>query len=817
MAKKGRSARERKTLPLRDQRIPHPLLKKHPNLPSSIPSTFERLANSVLAQFRRSPAAARIGRQADAATAAAARALPPPVDPNCGGSEDDSPSTSAASSHGFGGGGGGAWGGAALFAHGRSALNLVGWGDRASHDATGGGRYGGDFARRTSLEDEAGVVSYAALHRPAGRNGVPPWWSAAWRAGQRRARAWRAARDSAAEAARAAKAAAAPPRAAAATTTVGRWLAARRSAAAARSLTATRAIAFRAAWARRYARANTVGLRKIVKKYGKMCGDPDAGRLLQVFWAGDSRRARTGFLTSPLVAELRVVEVLLSHDRAVTLAGEKGGGGRGAGGPPTPALIPPADTAEGVAPSQELAAPAPAHLLAAHAHHLAPAPPPPPPPRALTPEEEAAAAAAAARRAAKGKAPLVLPPVASEEEATDSDKDGGVRPAARPRPVSAPARPSTHGRAPARPPLAAAWAEPPGGSTSAAAAAAIERGVGVVPFCPDEALFEDDDDDDDDEDDEDDDEGEEDGDGDGEPSATSRGAWYGGGGGGRPKGQGRQSTAASLLGRTPSRPGGAALGPASPPRALGLSLVSPPASSAGDGGGGGGGGGGGRGGGGSAASGSRRTGRRGSGGRGRVLARVADAAALDEVLDADAVPSAAALSVEEGSSVAGGSPRGLTALPPPPPPLSAVSAATAAAARPVAPHLRCPICLDALFRPLGLGCGHCFCTDCALASAGQGNAIGRLAARLAALDRDTPCPGCRRPGAFVDAVPMLHTSALVRLRHPRAWAERRAEAACRAAQQRRALDRRADRQSRKWKGRGVTAFDLLRVPSTEIF
>jgi hypothetical protein len=64
---------------------------------------------------------------------------------------------------------------------------------------------------------------------------------------------------------------------------------------------------------------------------------------------------------------------------------------------------------------------------------------------------------------------------------------------------------------------------------------------------------------------------------------------------------------------------------------------------------------------------------------------------------------------------------------------------------------------------------------------------------------------------------MLHTSSLVRLRHPKAWAERRAEAVVRARQQRRALDRRAERLTRRWQGRGVTPFDILRVPDTEIF
>jgi hypothetical protein len=174
---------------------------------------------------------------------------------------------------------------------------------------------------------------------------------------------------------------------------------------------------------------------------------------------------------------------------------------------------------------------------------------------------------------------------------------------------------------------------------------------------------------------------------------------------------------------------------------------------------------------------------------------------LDDFLDADVVPSARALSVASTDHGAA------TGHPPPP----------AAAAAAISPHLRCAICLDVLFRPLGLACGHAFCADCALAAVGQGRAVGTLAARLAALDRDTPCPGCRRPGAFRAAVPMVDTSALARLRHPRQWAERRAEAGARARLLRRALDRRAARAARRAGGRGVTPFDILRAPDTEIF
>ena len=134
----------------------------------------------------------------------------------------------------------------------------------------------------------------------------------------------------------------------------------------------------------------------------------------------------------------------------------------------------------------------------------------------------------------------------------------------------------------------------------------------------------------------------------------------------------------------------------------------------------------------------------------------------------------------------------------------------------VARSLRCPICLDVLFRPLGLACGHVFCSDCAFTAVGRGNAVGTLAALLASLDAAEPCPECRRPAAYEGARQMVELSRLVRARHPDLWAERRAEALLKAKQLRAILERRAARVAAAVPG-SATPFDLLAAKPYEDF
>ena len=123
--------------------------------------------------------------------------------------------------------------------------------------------------------------------------------------------------------------------------------------------------------------------------------------------------------------------------------------------------------------------------------------------------------------------------------------------------------------------------------------------------------------------------------------------------------------------------------------------------------------------------------------------------------------------------------------------------------------LRCPICLDVMYRPLGLSCGHAFCAECAFRAVGRGGGVGSLPALLDSVHPGEPCPECRRPDAFVGARAMRVTGALAKVRHARAWAEKRDEARERGAARRRIVER------RRLRGRAPTALDVLRPGEME--
>ncbi|KAL4450682.1 hypothetical protein ABPG77_001038 [Micractinium sp. CCAP 211/92] len=90
-------------------------------------------------------------------------------------------------------------------------------------------------------------------------------------------------------------------------------------------------------------------------------------------------------------------------------------------------------------------------------------------------------------------------------------------------------------------------------------------------------------------------------------------------------------------------------------------------------------------------------------------------------------------------------------------------------------ELRCPICLDALYKPVGLACGHKFCKECALGNAGLARAIGTFANLASYVRGRTACPQCRQPGVYREAIRLRHLDRVVRARFPRDWEERRRE------------------------------------------
>ncbi|CAK0780442.1 hypothetical protein CVIRNUC_005055 [Coccomyxa viridis] len=92
------------------------------------------------------------------------------------------------------------------------------------------------------------------------------------------------------------------------------------------------------------------------------------------------------------------------------------------------------------------------------------------------------------------------------------------------------------------------------------------------------------------------------------------------------------------------------------------------------------------------------------------------------------------------------------------------------------PEYQCPICLEVMYQPLGLECGHKFCADCVFTCVGKGRALGTVKAILDHVPADSACPECRTPGVFVAAIQLTETENLIKQRYPQAWAERAEEA-----------------------------------------
>ncbi|CAL5224097.1 g6726 [Coccomyxa viridis] len=105
----------------------------------------------------------------------------------------------------------------------------------------------------------------------------------------------------------------------------------------------------------------------------------------------------------------------------------------------------------------------------------------------------------------------------------------------------------------------------------------------------------------------------------------------------------------------------------------------------------------------------------------------------------------------------------------------------------VDPEYVCPICLEAMYQPLGLECGHKFCADCAFSAVGKGNALGTVRAILDHVDPDAACPECRTKGVYVFAMELKETEKLIRQRYPKAWEERAADAKAKEARLRELL------------------------------
>ncbi|XP_020521741.1 probable E3 ubiquitin-protein ligase BAH1-like 1 isoform X2 [Amborella trichopoda] len=82
-------------------------------------------------------------------------------------------------------------------------------------------------------------------------------------------------------------------------------------------------------------------------------------------------------------------------------------------------------------------------------------------------------------------------------------------------------------------------------------------------------------------------------------------------------------------------------------------------------------------------------------------------------------------------------------------------------------NLTCAICLDTLFNPYALACGHLFCKGCACAAA----SVLLFQGPKAAL-HESKCPVCRASGVYEDSVHMSELDLLIKTRCKEYWKER---------------------------------------------
>ncbi|EXC03806.1 putative E3 ubiquitin-protein ligase BAH1-like 1 [Morus notabilis] len=83
--------------------------------------------------------------------------------------------------------------------------------------------------------------------------------------------------------------------------------------------------------------------------------------------------------------------------------------------------------------------------------------------------------------------------------------------------------------------------------------------------------------------------------------------------------------------------------------------------------------------------------------------------------------------------------------------------------------LTCAICLDTVFNPYALTCGHLFCKSCACSAASV-----LIFQGLKNASQEAKCPICREAGVYTKAVHMLELDLLVKRRCKDYWTERMA-------------------------------------------
>ncbi|KAG6412116.1 hypothetical protein SASPL_124785 [Salvia splendens] len=82
-------------------------------------------------------------------------------------------------------------------------------------------------------------------------------------------------------------------------------------------------------------------------------------------------------------------------------------------------------------------------------------------------------------------------------------------------------------------------------------------------------------------------------------------------------------------------------------------------------------------------------------------------------------------------------------------------------------NLTCAICLELVFHPYALGCGHLFCKSCACSAASV-----MIFQGLKAADSESKCPVCRSVGVYTKAVHMTELDSVLKKECKDYWKER---------------------------------------------
>eukprot|EP01024_Parvocaulis_polyphysoides_P017849 TRINITY_DN17874_c0_g1_i2.p2 TRINITY_DN17874_c0_g1~~TRINITY_DN17874_c0_g1_i2.p2 ORF type:complete len:324 (-),score=15.59 TRINITY_DN17874_c0_g1_i2:446-1417(-) len=109
----------------------------------------------------------------------------------------------------------------------------------------------------------------------------------------------------------------------------------------------------------------------------------------------------------------------------------------------------------------------------------------------------------------------------------------------------------------------------------------------------------------------------------------------------------------------------------------------------------------------------------------------------------------------------------------------------------------CPICLGLLYQPVGLGCGHKFCIDCAVAAVNNGELESRPLQFLRSLNQFQQCPECRQHGVFKQMIQLKILDRVIHTKFPKEYSARQKENRQEKSEQ---LKKRMQDRIRNWGG-----------------